>query len=90
MQIECWSEEIILIGERPDLDPQEKRIRCDNLKWLLSKLAPRRCGDRLLVAGDTDNPLKVLHQQVSLDNLSMEQLDALEQFTRTLIQAGHG
>jgi hypothetical protein len=34
--------------------------------------------------------LKVLHQQVSLDNLSMEQLDALEQFTSALIGAKRG
>ena len=40
--------------------------------------------DRLLVAGDAENPLQVLHQQVSLVDLTNDQLDALDKFTRSL------
>jgi hypothetical protein len=36
LQIESWSDQIIEIANREDLDPQDKRLRCDNLKWLLS------------------------------------------------------
>jgi hypothetical protein len=33
---------------------------------------------RLLMSGDSENPLCVMHEQVSLHDLSNEQLDALE------------
>ena len=84
LQAESWSDQIIEIGNREDLDPQDKRVRCDNLKWLMSKLLPKRYGDRLLVAGDAENPLQVLHQQVSVVDLTDDQLDALDKFTRSL------
>lgn len=87
LQVESWSDQIIEIGNRQDLDPQDKRLRCDNLKWLMSKLLPKRYGDRLLVAGDAENPLQVLHAQASLDNLSNEALVALDKFTRSLTEA---
>ena len=51
----------------------------------MSKLAPRRYGDRLLHAGDPENPLVLQHAQVSLDNLSASQLDALQNFTQELL-----
>lgn len=51
-----------------------------------SWIAPKRYGDRLLLAGDAASPLQVMHQQVSLDNLTDEQLDALERFTTALMQ----
>ena len=87
LQIESFGDQIIEIGNREDLDPQDKRVRCDNLKWLMSKLLPKRYGDRLLVAGDAENPLQVLHQQVSLVDLTNDQLDALDKFTRSLSEA---
>jgi hypothetical protein len=85
MQIECWADEIVLISNRNDLDPQDKRVRIDTLKFLLSKIAPRQYGDRLLVAGEPENPVRVLHQQIALDALSAEQLEALECLTMTLL-----
>lgn len=38
---------------------QHQRLRVDSRKWLLSKLAPKRYGERLTVAGDEAAPLKV-------------------------------
>lgn len=35
------------------------RLRVDTRKWLLSKLAPKKYGDRLELAGDPQNPLTV-------------------------------
>jgi hypothetical protein len=87
LQAESWSDQIIEIGNREDLDPQDKRLRCDNLKWLMSKLLPKRYGDRLLVAGDAENPLQVLHQQVSVVDLTDDQLAALDKFMQSLIEA---
>ena len=86
LQVECWSDEIVCLANRDDLDPHDKRVRIDTLKWLMSKLAPRRYGDRLLVAGDSDSPLQVLHKQVSLKELTDDQLDALERFTAALLE----
>ena len=34
-----------------------QRLRVDTRKWLLSKLAPKRYGDRVEIAGDADAPL---------------------------------
>ena len=53
----------------------------------MSKLVPKRYGDRLLVAGEAEAPLQVLHSQVSLDALNPEQLDMLEGFTMRLLEA---
>ena len=87
MQVEAWADEIVLIANRDDLDANDKRVRIDTLKWLCSKLVPRRYGDRLLVAGDAENPVQLMHQQVSLADLSVEQLDALDKFTQSMIEA---
>jgi hypothetical protein len=87
LQVESWSDQIVEIANREDLDPHDKRVRVDTLKWLMSKLVPKRYGDRLLVAGEAENPLQVMHSQVSLDNLTPEQLDMLERFATRLRDA---
>jgi hypothetical protein len=33
------------------------RLRVDTRKWLMSKLAPKKYGDRTVLAGDPDAPL---------------------------------
>ncbi len=38
---------------------QRSRIRCDNRKWLASKLLPKKYGDKLELAGDPKAPLKL-------------------------------
>jgi hypothetical protein len=38
---------------------QKQRLQVDTRKWLLSKLAPKRYGDKLTLAGDEANPLKI-------------------------------
>jgi len=37
----------------------KQRLQVDTRKWLLSKLAPRKYGDRLELAGDPKNPIAV-------------------------------
>lgn len=37
---------------------QKQRLQVDTRKWLLSKLAPKRYGDKLTLAGDEANPMK--------------------------------
>lgn len=44
------ADETIAIADDPDLDPNDKRIRIDTRKWLLSKLVPKQYGEKLDVA----------------------------------------
>jgi hypothetical protein len=37
---------------------QKQRLQVDTRKWLLSKIAPRKYGDKVTLAGDEDNPMK--------------------------------
>lgn len=36
-----------------------RKLQIDTRKWLLSKLAPRKYGDRLELSGDSENPLTI-------------------------------
>src|SRR4051794_21103502 len=92
MCVEAWSEEIIDIAERDDLDPQDKRIRIDTLKWLASKLNPRRYGDRLLIDPESSIQHNHIHANidVALTAMTPDQLDALEQFTSSTLVARAG
>ena len=85
LQVEAWSDLILEISNREDLDAQEKRVRIDSLKWLMSRIVPKKWGDRLLVAGDAEAPIQHLHKQVNLSDLSDAQLGALENFTKSLL-----
>ena len=39
---------------------QRSRLRVDSRKWLASKLAPKKYGDKVTHAGDADNPLQLV------------------------------
>lgn len=41
---------------------QRSRLRVDSRKWLLSKLMPKKYGDKITHAGDAENPLVVRHE----------------------------
>lgn len=38
---------------------ERSRLQIDARKWLLAHLAPKKYGDRTIIAGDADNPLSV-------------------------------
>ena len=38
------------------------RLRVDTRKWLLSKLMPKKYGDKIIHAGDQENPLQVVQK----------------------------
>lgn len=57
------ADEIVDIADRDDLDPQDKRIRIDSRKWLLSKLLPKQYGPKALE--DMDEP----HEGSSTDEV---------------------
>lgn len=62
--IEYQAEELEEIGERAAsaetaVEVAGLRLQSDNRKWLLSKLAPKKYGDRITHAGDETSPLQV-------------------------------
>lgn len=59
VRAEGYAEEIVAIADRADLDANDKRVRIDARKWIVSKLLPRQYGDSVTVKGDKDNPLHV-------------------------------
>ena len=63
-----------------------KCVKIDTLKWLMFKLFPKNWGDRLLVVGEAENPIRVLHEKAGLDRLTHEQLDVLEAFAQAMLQ----
>ena len=38
---------------------QRARIQIDARKWLMSKMAPKKYGDKIQVGGDENNPINV-------------------------------
>lgn len=54
--LEMKSDEIIEIADDLDEDPKSRTVRIDSRKWLLSKLLPRRYGDRLQLEGSDGAP----------------------------------
>jgi hypothetical protein len=38
---------------------QRSRVRIDTRKWIASKLKPKKYGDKQIIGGDPDNPLRV-------------------------------
>lgn len=59
-------------GKRDWQAIQQRKLQVDSRKWLLSKLAPKKYGDRLELAGDRENPLQV--QALDASKLSTEVL----------------
>lgn len=43
---ESHADDIVDIADDPSLDPNDKRVRIEARKWIASKLAPKRYGDR--------------------------------------------
>lgn len=40
---------------------QKHKLQVDTRKWLLSKLAPKKYGDKVTLAGDEDSPVAIAH-----------------------------
>lgn len=70
-QADHFVEEIIDIADQPNVrtsadgevvasDPQRDRLRVDARKWVAAKLAPKKYGDKVALAGDAENPVQVV------------------------------
>jgi hypothetical protein len=46
-------------GKRDWQAIQQRKLQVDSRKWLLSKLAPKKYGDKLELSGDPDNPVAI-------------------------------
>ncbi len=57
-------------------DANSRRVRIDTRKWFLSKLAPKKYGDRIEIAGDKDNPLEINVGSVELLKTRIDSLIA--------------
>jgi hypothetical protein len=87
-QMREWSDEIVEISNNEKLDPHDRRVRIDTKKWLMSKLAPKRYGDKLTIAGDPAAPLLHIHQlDEMISSMSAPELDALERFAQERLKA---
>lgn len=84
MLVERWADEIIEIADDETIEPNARRIRVDTRKWLMSKLAPQRYGDRLVHSGDPENPIQVMHCRVGILDMDAHELEALAQLAQAL------
>jgi hypothetical protein len=41
---------------------QRSKLRVDTRKWLMARMAPRKYGDKVTIAGDENNPLRVVNR----------------------------
>lgn len=57
--MDAIAEQTMEISDDLTEDANSRRVRIDTRKWLLSKLAPKKYGDRIEIAGDKENPLEV-------------------------------
>ena len=44
---------------------QRSRLRVDTRKWALSKIMPKKYGDKITHSGDAENPLALMIRQIS-------------------------
>lgn len=70
------AENILDVASDPDLNPNDKRVRIDAMKWVASKLKPKSYGDRVSHE-HTDGEGKPLQSSVNLTVLKDNDLNAL-------------
>lgn len=85
--IEAWSDQLVRIADNELLEPNDRRVRIDTRKWLMSKLHPAKYGDKVVIGGDAKNPLQHVVRAVDLTKLSGPELDALERFADARLAA---
>jgi hypothetical protein len=62
ISLDLMAEEVIGIADAAE-DANKARLQVDTRKWYMSKLAPKRYGDKLAVTGgdESDQPLRMEH-----------------------------
>ena len=64
-QADYLADDTLTICDDQSIDPQQKRIMVDTRKWLASKFKPKKYGDRIAVAGDSENPLTMMISEIA-------------------------
>ena len=82
--MDFWADQIVDIADDGDLDPRDRQIRTGVRQWIMSKVS-RGYGERLVHSGDPESPVRVVHQQLLLADLTGEQLEALDRFTALIV-----
>jgi hypothetical protein len=59
IQIERMALDALRIADDPNEDPQSRRVRVDTRKWILSKWAPKRYGDKLEVEQTGEQTIRI-------------------------------
>ena len=59
VQAETMFEELISIADATQGEVMRDRLRVDTRKWFLSKVLPKKFGDKQILAGPDDGPLQV-------------------------------
>lgn len=78
--MEKWSEDIVTIADDATLEPNDRRVRTENRRWLMSKLAWKRYGDKLTHSGDPQNPIQ---HNIAVVPLGGDELEALNLLARS-------
>lgn len=58
------------------------RLRVDTRKWLLSKLHPKKYGDKMVLGGDPENPLTAPVIQIDLSKYTTDELRTIDELQR--------
>lgn len=66
----------VFIGHNQD-HIQRSRLRVDTRKWLMSKLAPKKYSEKVVLSGDEDSPIKHEHN-IDLRALTEDERAALK------------
>lgn len=66
LEISDQDVEIQADGKKDWAAVQKHKLQVDTRKWLLSKLAPKKYGEKLEIAGDADRPLGLAIEFVNL------------------------
>ena len=75
LEVSKQAPSLLPTGGLDSVSVQKHKLIVDSLKWTLSKLAPKKYGDRIEITGDKENPLQI-NNTVTLDvkKLSSETL----------------
>jgi hypothetical protein len=82
--MDFWADQIVDIADDSELDPRDRQIRTGVRQWIMSKVS-RSYGERIVHSGDPESPVRVVHQQLLLADLTGEQLEALDRFTALIV-----
>lgn len=85
-RVVAWSEEIVDIADNEKADTNRARLRVDTRRWLMSKMDPKKYGDRQehRHTGANGGPI----QTVDLTKLSGDELAQLEAIFGPLAGSG--